>query len=42
MDLTSVTAAFTSLNADLETVGLLVVVATVGIAVIKYVQAAIA
>lgn len=41
MDLTSVTAAFTSLNADLETVGLLVIVATVTVAVIKYIQAAV-
>jgi len=41
MDLTSVTAAFTALTGDLETVGLLVIVATVSVAVIKYVQAAI-
>lgn len=36
-----VTDAFTSLNADLVTVGGLVVVATVGVAVWKYVQALI-
>lgn len=36
-----VTTAFTDLGADLVTVGGLVVVATVGVMVIKYVQAAI-
>lgn len=41
MDLTDVTAAFTALGTDLETVGVLVIVATVGVAVIKYIQAAI-
>ena len=38
---TEVTDAFTALNADLVTVGGLVVVATVGVAVWKYVQALI-
>lgn len=36
-----VTTAFTDLNADLVTVGGLVIVATVGVAVWKYVQALI-
>lgn len=36
-----VTTAFTDLGTDLVTVGGLVVVATVGVMVIKYVQAAI-
>lgn len=37
----AVTTAFTELGADLLTVGALVIVATVGVQVIKYVQAAI-
>ena len=37
----AVTTAFTTLSADLAAVGALVIVATVGVAVIKYVQAAI-